>query len=339
MSTIKNELTGPEKTAIILMNLDSDAAAGMLQELSEEEHEEIASAIVRMQKVSADVTEAVLDDFYALALDGRVGARGGKDKAEELLSLALGGEKAAGLMHRVTNSMAGRSFEFLYTVDPGQVAALLEGELPQTIALVMVHLPSAHASNIMSELRDPLRTDIAECIAETTSATPEAISAIASSLKSRAAAVVGTRSQAEVVGGVQPLVDIINRAPVETEKAVLAGLDLRNPALAEEIRSKLLTFLDIIKLEARDVQQVLRGIDAVILATAMKGAPDPVQQKIRENLSERNRELLDDELDAMGPIRQSQVEEARAEIVRAIRGLEEQGAITVHRGDEDGFVD
>lgn len=335
----KIELTGIEKTAVVLMNMDTAVAANILRHMPDDEVEEIGAAIVRLQKVDADVVDAAMQDAHDLFLYGKVGARGGKDVAADLLGLALGGEKAAGLMTRVQNGLAGRSFEFLDTAEPMQVVTLLDGEMPDTIALVLAHLTPVQAGKIMGGFKDPLRTDIAEALANLKSATPEAITLIAQSLRTRAGSVVGSRAATEVVGGVQPLVDIINRASVEMEKAVLAGLDERDPELADEIRSRLLTFADILKLENRDVQQVLRGIDIPVLAIAMKGATDPVQQKIRENLSERNRELLDDEIDSMAPVRQSQVEEARADVVRAIRGLEESGNITLHRGDEDGFVE
>jgi flagellar motor switch protein FliG len=142
-----------------------------------------------------------------------------------------------------------------------------------------------------------------------------------------------------VVGGVQPLVEIINRADASMEKALLEALERRNPELAEEVRSRMLTFADIVKLEARDVQQVPRGIDAALLAVAMKGASEPVTEIIKNNLSERNQEILDDEIRVLGPVRLSQVEDARAEIVRAIRDLEAEGLITVQRTDEDTYVE
>jgi flagellar motor switch protein FliG len=137
---------------------------------------------------------------------------------------------------------------------------------------------------------------------------------------------------------VQPLVDIINRASVSTERALLEGLDARDPDLAEEVRSRMLTFADIVKLESRDVQLVLRGIAASVLAIAMKGSNDSVTEVIRANMSERNREILDYEIETAPPVRMSQVQEARAEVVRAIRDLVAEGAITVLRGDEDDYV-
>jgi flagellar motor switch protein FliG len=169
-------------------------------------------------------------------------------------------------------------------------------------------------------------------------ATPEAVRIVTDTLKLRAGSVVGSGEAAEVIGGVQPLVDIINRSDVATERAMLEALDERDPALAEEVRSRMLTFADIVKLESRDVQQVLRGIDSGVLAAAMKGSGESVIEVIRANLSERNRLTLDEEIAAIGPVRVSHVEDARAEIVRAIRDLAAQGTITVVRGDEEEYV-
>jgi flagellar motor switch protein FliG len=217
------------------------------------------------------------------------------------------------------------------------VITLLDGEMPQTIALVLAHLRREHASAVLTGMEGSLRVDVAQSIATMGTATPEAIRVVAETLKLRAGTVV-SRENIEVVGGVQPLVEIINRVDVATERAMMEALEERDPELAEEVRSRMLTFADIVKLEGRDVQQVLRGIDASVLAFAMKGSAEAVVEVIRANLSERNRDVLDDEIKALGPVRLRQVEDARAEIVRVIRDLEAQGTITLQRGAEDEYV-
>jgi flagellar motor switch protein FliG len=316
-----------------------ERAAAVLKEFSDAEAEDIASEIIKMRRVSTEDTDQAISEFYEMAMHGHVEARGGRSFAAGLLEASFGADKAAGLMNRVTSTMAGKSFEFLDEAEPAQILTLIDSEMPQTIALVLAHLRTAQASTVLAGLPDDIRIHVARCIATMTSATPETIAMVSQSLRSRAAGVVSPRSTAEVVGGIQPLVDIISRSDINTERAVLEGLDAQDPELAEEIRSRMLTFADIVKLEARDIQQVLRGVSNVALAIAMRGAPEVVTTKIRENLSERNRELLEDEIASMGPVRISQVEEARAEVVRAIRELEESGGITLHRGDEDAFVE
>ncbi|MBT1002798.1 flagellar motor switch protein FliG [Paenarthrobacter sp. DKR-5] len=331
-------LTGTQKVAIVLMQLNRERAVAVMQQFTEAEAEEVSSEIMRMRRVDPDVAAEVIGEFYNMAVSGKPAMRGGRDFAAGLLEASFGSEKAAGLMNRVTSSMAGKSFEFLDDAEPNQVIALLDGELPQTIALVLAHLKTKKASAVMSGLPVAVRTDVAQAIAVMGAATPEAIGIVSEILKSRAGAVMSDREQTEVVGGVQPLVDIINRSDASTERALLEALDERDPELAEEIRSRMLTFADLVKLERRDVQQVLRGVDPAMLALAMKGASEAVTDVIRTNVSERNREILDSEIAAVGPVRASQVEEARADIVRQIREMESAGIITVRRNEDDDLV-
>jgi flagellar motor switch protein FliG len=328
-------LTGTQKVAVVLMNLEQAHAARVLSQFSDAEAEDIVSEIIRMRRVDPDAAEQALTEFHTATTSGRLGARGGRDFATGLLETTFGSERAAGVMQRVTSSMAGESFEFLNDIEPHQIISLLDGEMVQTTALVVAHLRPAHASSVLAGLPPALRTDVAVHIAGMTSATPESIALIAASLKARSAAVVSPRNTMQVVGGVQPLVDIINRSNAATERAILEGLDARDPRLAEEVRSRLLTFADIVRLAQRDIQLVLRGIDVQVLAVALKGASEPVQERILSNLSERNRTLVREEADLLGAVRASQVEDARAEVVGAIRALEEAGSITVLRGDEE----
>lgn len=333
------QLTGTQKVAVVLMQMSPENAARVMAQFSETEAEDIAAEIVRLSRVDAKVAESVITEFHEIAVSGRRSPRGGRDLAAGLLEASFGSEKAAGVMDRLASTMAGKSFEFLDTVDPSQLLTLLDGELPETIALVLAHLRPDKASNVMAGLGEGQAIEVAHALATMGSATPEAVSIIAESLKARTGATVTAgRKQVEFVGGVQPLVDIINRSDVNTERAVLEGLDERDPALAEEVRSKMLTFADIVKLERRDIQQILRGIDPTVLAKAMKGAGQAVTDTINANVSDRNREILESEITAVGPVRASEVNEARADIVRSIRELEASGAITVRRGDEDDIV-
>jgi flagellar motor switch protein FliG len=310
-----------------------------MKQFSDEEADEITAEILRLRRVDPGIAEQALNEFHDLATRGAVTTRGGRDIAVGLLEASFGAERATGVLNRVASNLAGKQFEFLDAVEPGQVQMLLAGELPQTSALVLAHLRADHASRILAGLDDRTRTEVAHAIATMGSPSPDAVRVVAETLKQRASAVVSSRAASDAVGGVQPLVDIINRADAATEKALLEALEQRDPQLAEEVRSRMLTFDDIVRLEARDVQQVLRGVDAAVLAVAMKGVTDAVAEVITSNLSERNREVLEDEIRILGPVRVSQVEDARAEIVRAIRDLEAAGAITVQRGDEDAYVE
>ncbi|MFF9564403.1 flagellar motor switch protein FliG [Leifsonia sp. NPDC014704] len=332
-------LTGAQKVAVVLMNMDQQRAAQVMKQFSDEEADEITAEILRLRRVDPGVAEKALSEFHDLATRGAVTTRGGRDIAVGLLEASFGAERATGVLNRVASNLAGKQFEFLDAVEPAQVQMLLAGELPQTSALVLAHLRADHASRVLAGLDDTARTEVAHAIATMGSPSPDAVRVVAETLKQRASAVVSSRAASDAVGGVQPLVDIINRSDAATEKALLEALEQRDPQLAEEVRSRMLTFDDIVRLESRDVQQVLRGVDAAVLAVAMKGASEAVSEVITTNLSERNREILEDEVRILGPVRVSQVEDARAEIVRAIRDLEATGAITVQRGDEDAYVE
>lgn len=332
-------LTGTQKVAIVLMQMSPENASKVMAHFSESEAEEVAAEIVRLSRVDAGVSEQVIVEFHEIAVSGRRTTRGGRDLAVGLLESSFGPDRAAGVMDRLASTMAGKSFEFLDSVDASQLLTLLDGELPETVALVLAHLRPTKASEVMAGLGEAQAIDVAQALATMGSATPEAVTIIAESLKARTStAVPSGRKQAEVMGGIQPLVDIINRSDIATERTVLDGLQERDPELAEEVRSKMLTFADIVKLERRDVQQILRGIDAGVLARAMKGAAAPVLEAINSNVSDRNREILQSEIAAVGPVRASEVQEARASIVRTIRELEASGDITVRRGEEDDLV-
>jgi len=330
-------LTGRQTAAVVVMNLDRAQAVEVMKHLSEPEAEAIAAEIVALQQLDAETTARALGDFHRLASGHLPPGRGGRDIAARLLEASLGAERAADVLGRVTATKTDASFDFLSAASAAQVATLLDGELPQTVALVLAHLPAERAATVLAHVPDPARTDVAQAIATMGTATQEAISIVSDALRSRTG-IFAARETPETLGGVEPLVEIINSSDATTEKALLASIEARDSALAEDIRSRMFTFADIVKLEDRDAQRVLRGIDIRSLALALKSAQPAIAELIRRNVSERNREALDDEARALGPVRMSQVEEARAEIVRTIRALEASGDITVRRSEEDEYV-
>lgn len=330
-------LTGTQTAAVVMMNLDRALAVEVMRHLSEEEAEGIAAEIIRLRDLDAATTGRALSEFHHIVQGHLPPARGGRDIATGLLEASFGAERAAGVLTKVSSAMSGSSFDFLTAVEPAQVAGIVDGELPQTIALVLAHLPVERSAAVLAELSDPARTDVAHAIATMGTASQEAVAIVANTLRSRAGS-FATRDSPETLGGVQPLVDIINRSDAAVEKSLLANLEARDSALAEDIRSRMFTFTDMVVLDDRDVQRVLRGIEIRVLALALKGAPDAVAAVIRRNMSERNRDTLAEESQALGPVRVSQVEEARAEIVRTIRALEAAGDVRVQRGDEDAYV-
>lgn len=328
-------LTGRQKAAVVLMNIDRAAAIEVMKHLSEPEAEAITAEIIGLQNLDALTTAQALSDFQQVASGHLPPARGGRDIAAGLLEASFGVERAAALLGRVGS--VNSAFDFLNAADSTQVAALLDDELPQTAALVLAHLATDQAAAVLAALPEAARSDVAHSIATMGTATQDAITIVAESLKARTG-VLAARDAPERLGGVAPLVEIINRSDASIEKALLESIENRDRVLAEDIRSRMFTFADIVRLEDRDAQRVLRGVDLRTLALALKGANDGISEVIRRNVSERNRENLDLESRSLGPVRISQVEEARAEIVRMLRDMEASGEISVQRTDEDEYV-
>ena len=329
-------LTGRQKAALLLVQLGRERAARVMSHLDVAEVEELTAEIMRLERVDQRLADEVVDEFCAVAQLGP-GLGGGVGFAQQVLEASLGKDQAAGMLERLQASMAGHSFDFLQQADARQVVSLLDGEHPQTIALVLAHLRPEHASAILAGLPNELRADVAHRIALMERASPDVVAVVAESLQRKASAVLAPRELA-AVGGVQPLVEIINRADPTTEKAILEGLTERDETLAEQVRSLMFVFADIVLLEDRAVQLVLRQVETGTLSQALKGAGPEVREKVLRNMSERARENLLEEIEMLGPVRLSQVEEARAAIVQVIRGLEESGQIIVRREGEDELV-
>lgn len=330
-------LTGTQKAALVLMQLGKDRAARVMSQLTEQEIEDVSAEIMRLERVDQRLVDEIVEEFHAASIIGPGITQGGKGFAHHLLEASLGREKAANVFERLSTTLAGQPFEFLQHADARQTMSLLSGEHPQAVALVLAHLRPEHASAILAGLPGDVQGDVAHRIALMERASPDVVAIVAETLERKASAVLSTHEMA-AVGGVQPLVEIINRADPSTEKLILEGLETRDESLAEEVRSRMFIFNDITLLEDRAIQLVLRSIETTELSVALKGAPEAVRDKILRNLSERARENLVEEIGLLGPVRLSQVEDARAGIVQAIRRLEESGQIVIRREGEDEYV-
>lgn len=330
-------LTGTQKAALVLIQMGKEAASRILHQLTEDEIEQITTEIARMQHVDDETVASVLDEFKASSSRSPGFNQGGLTYARKLLEETIGKDKAAAVLERLAGQIQVQPFEFLMHADARQVVSLLTGEHPQTIALVLAHLRPEHASAIMTGFTPEIQTTVARRIALMEKASPDVVSVVAEHLKRKATAVL-TTTEMSVVGGVQPLVEIINRADAATEKLILEGLATTDPELADTIRSMMFVFADITLLEDRAIQLVLRGVETSTLATALKGADDAVKEKILTNMSERARENLEEEIDLLGRVRMSLVEESRSHVVQVIRKLEESGEIMISREGEDDYV-
>jgi flagellar motor switch protein FliG len=254
--------------------------------------------------------------------------------ARELLEASLGEGKAAEILDRLSSSMPDMPFGFLSHADPRQVLSFVQNEHPQTIALVLAHAPAVLASQILSGLSPELQSDVAHRIAVMDRTSPEIIRQVEASLERKLSSVLSP-TELSTVGGIEPLVEIINRADRVTERLILEGLEGRDPELAEEIRRRMFMFEDVVNLDDRAVQLVLRQVEMADLATALKGVAEPVRDKVTRNLSERAREDLAEEIEVLGAVRLRMVEEAQAKIVQVIRTLEDSGQVEIQRGTED----
>lgn len=332
------DLSGVKKAAALLIQLGTDASARILAELRDREVEELTAEIVRMRDLDPEIAGDVLLEFHDMVVAKANLGHGGFGFARELLKESLGDVRAGEILSRISAAVMEMPFQFLHKADARQLLSFLQDEHPQTIALVVAHMSADQASMVLAGLSPALQADVAHRIAVMDRTTPEVIRAVEGQLERKLSSVLQPTDFSEI-GGLQPLVEIINRADRATERQILEGLDTKDPQLAEAIRSQLFTFEDIVQLEDRAVQLVMREVDSATLANALKGVRNDVRDKIMRNLSERAAQNLGEEIELMGPVRLSQVEEAQVKVVQAIRALEESGQIMVSRGgDEDAFV-
>ena len=332
-------LSGLQKSALLLIQIAKDRAARVMQETSDEEVELLSAEIMRMSNVPREISADIIDEFYenTMAMSAvRLGS-GGMDYAQKVLEQTFGKDKAAEIMEKLMQGMQGQPFDFLKSADPREIVTLIQPEHPQTIALILAHLRPDHAARVMAGLGPKLQGEVAVRIAQLERANPEMVSLVASALQKKAEQVINNEEM-QAVGGVEPLVDIINRADPGTEKMILTGLEERDEELADEVRSRMFVFEDIVMLEDRGIQLVLRQVDGAQLALALKGTNEELRSRLMKNLSERARQNVMEEIDMLGSVRMSQVQEARAAIVQLIRKMEESGQIVIRRDEEDEYV-
>lgn len=322
---------------MVLVHLGKERASKVLKTMRESEVEDLMAEVARLGEVDPKAMEKTLTEFRDMASAHMYFAKGGLTYAREMLEESLGKEKAREIVERLTLTTMELPFEFLRAADPRQVLTFLQDEHPQTIALVMAHILPDQAALVMSGLPESVQGEVARRIAQMDRTSPEVIRQVESVLERKSSTLLQP-TESTNAGGIQPLVEILNRSDRTTEKLILENLARTDPELAEEVRNRMFVFEDITSLEDRSIQLVLREIDSKELAVALKGVRDDVRDKVTRNMSERAGESLRDEIDLLGPVRLKQVEEAQSNIVKAIRRLEESGQIVVSRGGEE-FVD
>ena len=336
MPSITDDLSGVQKSAILLISLGPEKSAAIFKHLKEEEIEELTLEIANTRSVSPEIKDAVVDEFYQVCLAQQYIAEGGIGYAKELLQKALGDERAHDVITKLTASLQVRPFEFIRKTEPSQVLNFIQDEHPQTIAMILSYLPAGQASMILSALSPEMQADVAKRIALMDRTSPEVIKEVERVLERKLSSLIN--QDYTIAGGVDATVAILNAVDRGTEKRIMESLEIDEPELAEEIRKKMFVFEDILLLDDRAIQRVLREVDNNTLEVALKATNEEVQNVIFKNLSSRLSAMIKEDMDYMGPVRMKDVEEAQQRIVAEIRKLEDSGEIVISRGGGDDLV-
>jgi flagellar motor switch protein FliG len=333
---VAGELGTRGKAAIMLTLLGPEAAAAVISRLGDEEIEILALEIARLDKVTAETRELIINEFHQMATTQEYISEGGVDQAKKMLESAFGSDKAEMMIRKIMNTMQVVPFEFLKRADPSQVLGFIQDEHPQTIAMILAYIPMNQSAAILSKLAPDLRAEVAERIAMMEQTPPEVVRRVEQVLEKKVSSLI--TNDMTKTGGPKMLVDLLNRVDRSTERLILDNLADSNPELAETIKNMMFVFEDIVGLDDRAIQAVMKDVDVKDLGTALKGTPQEVQEKIFRNMSERAVNMLKEDMEFMGPVKLRVVEESQQKIVAVIRRLEEAGEIQVGRGGEEEIL-
>ncbi|MDD6133818.1 MAG: flagellar motor switch protein FliG [Selenomonadaceae bacterium] len=332
----ESELSNQEKVAILFIALGTEYSAKLFQHLDDEEIEKITLEIANHKQVSAEQKAAVISEFYQMAMAKDYISSGGLEYAQNVLEKALGSEKAMDIINRLTTSLQVRPFDFLRKTDPSQLMNFIQNEHPQTIALIMAYLDPDQAATVLGSLSPDAQADVAKRIAQMDRTSPDIIREIERVLERKLSTLV--TQDFTSAGGVKAIVEVLNRVDRTTEKSIIETLEVDNPELAEEIKRLMFVFEDIVQLDDRSLQMVLREVDTKDLSLALKATPQEVADKVYKNMSKRAADMLREEIEFMGPVKIRDVEEAQQKVVNVIRTLEDKGEIVVSRGQGDEMI-
>ena len=328
------ELSGVQKAAILLITLGPEKSADIFKHLKEDEIEELTLEIANTQSVSPKLKEDVINEFYQVCLAQQYIAEGGIGYAKELLEKALGADEATRVITKLTASLQVRPFEFIRKTEPSQVLNFIQDEHPQTIAMILSYLSPGQASMILGALDPDKQADVAKRIATMDRTSPEVIKEVERVLERKLSSLIN--QDYTIAGGVDAIVAILNTVDRGTEKRIMESLEIEEPELADEIRKKMFVFEDILLLDDRAIQRVMRDVDNSDLSVALKGANEEVQAAIFKNMSSRMATMIKEDMEFMGPMKD--VEEAQQKIVGIIRKLEDSAEIVISRGGGDELV-
>lgn len=336
MARTKTDLSGKEKAAMLFIALGPEVSAQVLKHLRDDEIEELTLEIANINTVTPEDKKKIIDEFYQLCVAQEYISEGGIEYAREILEKALGTQRAIDIINSLTTSLQVKPFDFARKADPAQVLNFIQNEHPQTIALVLSYLKPEQSAAILSSLPQDKQVDVAKRVAKLNSASPEVIKEVERILEKKLSTLVSQDYTA--AGGLQTIVDILNASDRGTEKNILDSLEIDDVELADEIKKRMFVFEDIVILDNRSIQRVLREVDNHDLALALKGSSEDVAKVLYTNMSKRMAEMIQEDIQYMGPVRLKDVEDAQQRIVNIIRTLEDAGEIIISRGGGDEII-
>ncbi|MBO7402884.1 MAG: flagellar motor switch protein FliG [Lachnospiraceae bacterium] len=331
-----SELSGLTKSAILMISLGPEKSSKIFQNLKEDEIEALTLEIANTRNISQQVKDEVIDEFYQVCLAQQFISEGGIGYAKDLLEKALGSDKAVDIISKLTASLQVRPFEFVRKTEASQLLNFIQDEHPQTIALILSYLSANQAAGVISALPPDKQVDVAKRIATMDRTSPDVIKEVERVLERKLASLVN--QDYTIAGGIDAVVEILNSVDRGTERHILETLETEQPELADEIRKKMFVFEDILTLDDKSIQRVLREVDNNDLSIALKSSAEEVKEVIFRNMSKRLAEMIREEMDFMGPVRMKDVEEAQQKIVNIIRKLEDASEIIISRGGGDEVI-
>ncbi|MDR3270229.1 MAG: flagellar motor switch protein FliG [Peptococcaceae bacterium] len=329
-------LNGLQKAAVLLVSLGSDCSAQIIKNMGENEIEQLTLEMANMRKVSSDTRDEVVAEFHHMCVANDYIAQGGVDYAREVLERALGQEKAFEIIAKLSSSLKMRPFDMVQRTDPLQLATFIHGEHPQTIALIMSYMHPEKAAALLANLPLEIQSDVTKRVAVMGRTNPEVLKTVEKILDSKISSLAV--SDHANLGGIPCAVNFLNRSDPGTLKTVMDQMETEDPDLAEQIKRQMFVFEDIVTLDDRGVQLILREIETKDLALALKGTNADVAQKVQNNMSSRAAQMLKEDIEFMGPVRLRDVEDAQQRVVKVIRKLEETGTIVISRGGAGDIV-
>jgi len=330
-------MSGKRKAAVLLLSLDSDASTALLSQLPQESVEAVTRELAGLGPVSDETRDQVLQEFYDLAVAQSYAREGGLEYARSLLQQSLDPDDANRIMQQISQHVRKTPFSFLQKAESQNLLTFIQDEHPQTIALIVSHLPFHKASEVLSGLPTPKQIEVVKRVANMEQTNPEVISEVEKGLEARLANMLN--QSYEKIGGVNTVAEMLNLVDRTTEKGIMEGLEAEDPDLVEEIRRLMFVFEDILDVNDKGVQAVLKEVDNDELALALKTASEELKDKIFSNMSERAAKLIQEDMEYMGPVRVSDVEQAQQRIVDIVRRLEDSGEIIISgKGGEKDMV-